>query len=151
MLKYLVSAALVAQLFCTVTAVSAQNRTADPLTVYYSLKNALVQGDAKTAAVQAAELAKMLQSDEPAIAKEADALASGKDIAKQRASFALLSAAMIGWAKSHQQASPAYVQYCPMKKAYWLSEETAVRNPYYGSAMLSCGSVTETIPSKPKP
>ncbi|RYF82932.1 MAG: DUF3347 domain-containing protein, partial [Chitinophagaceae bacterium] len=35
--------------------------------------------------------------------------------------------------------------YCPMKKALWLSNEKAIKNPYYGSAMLTCGKVTETI------
>jgi hypothetical protein len=32
-----------------------------------------------------------------------------------------------------------------MKKAYWLSPDKAIKNPYYGSAMLTCGKVTETI------
>jgi hypothetical protein len=29
--------------------------------------------------------------------------------------------------------------------ANWLSKESAVENPYYGSMMLTCGSVKETI------
>ncbi|RYF85874.1 MAG: DUF3347 domain-containing protein, partial [Chitinophagaceae bacterium] len=40
---------------------------------------------------------------------------------------------------------PVYVQYCPMKKATWLSSEKQIRNPYYGSSMLTCGEVTETL------
>jgi hypothetical protein len=32
-----------------------------------------------------------------------------------------------------------------MKKMYWLSSEAAIKNPYYGKMMLTCGSVTETI------
>lgn len=31
------------------------------------------------------------------------------------------------------------------KGATWLSKENVVKNPYYGSMMLSCGKVTETI------
>jgi hypothetical protein len=27
----------------------------------------------------------------------------------------------------------------------WLSKENTIKNPYYGSQMLSCGSVVETI------
>lgn len=42
-----------------------------------------------------------------------------------------------------------YVQHCPManndKGADWLSLETNVLNPYYGSSMLRCGNVTDTI------
>lgn len=41
-----------------------------------------------------------------------------------------------------------YKEFCPMannsKGAYWLSTEKEIRNPYYGSAMLTCGSVKET-------
>jgi len=32
-----------------------------------------------------------------------------------------------------------------MKKAVWLSNEKAIKNPYYGSQMLTCGKVVETI------
>jgi hypothetical protein len=31
------------------------------------------------------------------------------------------------------------------KGANWLSKENAIKNPYYGSSMLSCGKTTETI------
>jgi membrane fusion protein, copper/silver efflux system len=31
------------------------------------------------------------------------------------------------------------------KGADWLSLEKEIRNPYYGDAMLSCGSVERTI------
>ncbi|SFT48113.1 membrane fusion protein, Cu(I)/Ag(I) efflux system [Lishizhenia tianjinensis] len=42
-----------------------------------------------------------------------------------------------------------YVQYCPMadnnKGASWISEEEDIINPYYGSSMLSCGEIVDTI------
>ncbi|RYF79677.1 MAG: DUF3347 domain-containing protein, partial [Chitinophagaceae bacterium] len=38
---------------------------------------------------------------------------------------------------------PIYLQYCPMKNASWLSSAKQIRNPYYGSSMLTCGEVTE--------
>jgi hypothetical protein len=38
-----------------------------------------------------------------------------------------------------------YVDYCPMKKVFWLSADKAIRNPYYGNMMLSCGNIKETI------
>ena len=31
------------------------------------------------------------------------------------------------------------------KGAYWLQNKTGVENPYYGSAMFSCGEQVETI------
>ena len=38
-----------------------------------------------------------------------------------------------------------YSDYCPMKKARWLSSQQSIRNPYYGKSMLTCGSVRQTI------
>jgi Cu(I)/Ag(I) efflux system membrane fusion protein len=42
-----------------------------------------------------------------------------------------------------------YVQHCPMadnnKGADWLSSEKEIRNPYFGSSMLTCGEVTKEI------
>jgi hypothetical protein len=32
-----------------------------------------------------------------------------------------------------------------MKKATWLSETNAIKNPYYGKQMLTCGKTTETL------
>ena len=41
--------------------------------------------------------------------------------------------------------SVIYEQYCPMKKATWLSETAAIKNPYFGKQMPTCGKTTETI------
>lgn len=38
-----------------------------------------------------------------------------------------------------------YQDYCPMKKVIWLSETKEIKNPYYGSEMLTCGSVKKEI------
>jgi len=42
-----------------------------------------------------------------------------------------------------------YYQFCPMaidnKGAYWLSEESDIKNPYFGDAMLTCGETKETL------
>lgn len=42
-----------------------------------------------------------------------------------------------------------YKDFCPMvnnnKGAYWLSEIEDIKNPYFGSKMLKCGSVKEQI------
>ena len=44
---------------------------------------------------------------------------------------------------------PVYYNNCPMfndgKGANWLSKESAVKNPYYGSQMMTCGKTVETI------
>ena len=38
-----------------------------------------------------------------------------------------------------------YQDYCPMAKASWLSEVKDIKNPFYGSKMLTCGSVKKQI------
>lgn len=124
------------------------------LTNYYKLKEFLVLGDSKNAMLTANELIQSLDTAtftnaatlSPKLKKEAKAIASSSDINKQRLAFATLSQAMIEFVKANKaDTAPIYVEYCPMKKTYWLSAEKTIRNPYYGSAMLTCGSITDTI------
>jgi hypothetical protein len=122
---------------------------------YYNIKNALVAGNANTASVNAEEFVKTLNAIDPKIIKEAtrDALlkdagniSERKDIKLQRESFATFSTNMYTLVKAVKLTTePVYYAYCPMKKAYWLSNEAAIKNPYYGNMMLTCGSVKETI------
>jgi hypothetical protein len=132
-----------------------RHAAASVLTSYYSLKDALVAGDAVTANTKALELNKAIQGtddktlsfkEKEELLKHSKLLSSTKEINVQREHFALLSTVMISAAKSKKlSADIIYVQYCPMKKSSWLSSEKPVKNPYYGSAMLTCGKVSETI------
>lgn len=125
------------------------------LTHYYAIKDALVAGNGSTASANAAQFIQTLNKlDDGSIAgdskttllKDAAPIAASSDIKKQRENFASLSSNMATLAKSVKlSAQPIYQQYCPMKKAAWLSNDKAIKNPYYGSAMLTCGKVTETI------
>jgi len=60
-----------------------------------------------------------------------------------------LSKNMYELIKVSKSETPVYYQHCPMandgKGANWLSKENAIKNPYYGSQMLTCGSIVETI------
>lgn len=132
------------------------------LALYYDVKNALINGDAATASANADAFAKAvngtdmnaLQGKEmdafmaaqKKLATDAAPIASSKEIQKQREAFATLSADMAALAKVVKLSSnPVFVATCPMKKASWLSSEAAIKNPYYGKQMLTCGKVTETI------
>jgi len=46
-------------------------------------------------------------------------------------------------------AGTVYYQHCPMaldnQGAFWLSDSKEIRNPYFGTGMLTCGSTRETI------
>lgn len=135
---------------------------------YFSVKDALIKTDAGTSSAKAAELVKAIKAVEMAklstdehtvwmkvmkdLTANAEKIAASKDVAKQRETFALLSTNMYELAKVSKQETPVYYQHCPMynngKGANWLSKEEAVKNPYYGSKMLTCGSVQETISNK---
>lgn len=78
--------------------------------------------------------------------KGAKAIAESKSIETQRKSFYSLSNDMIEVAKKFKLSDKSvYVQYCPMAEGSWLSNENKIVNPYYGSKMLSCGSVKSEI------
>lgn len=122
---------------------------------YYNIKDALVAGNAGIAATKSEEFVKIANTIDyklvsegniNALLKDAGAISESKDLQKQRVYFANFSTNMVALAKAVKLTSqPAYEMYCPMKKANWLSSEKQVKNPYYGSAMLSCGKVVDTI------
>lgn len=72
------------------------------------------------------------------------------DIKKLRKAFQPVSATMIEMTTTFNPLDGTiYVQHCPMadnnKGADWLSKEKEIRNPYFGSSMLTCGEVTKEI------
>jgi hypothetical protein len=125
------------------------------LTTYYNIKNALVAGNANTAAINAEQLVKTLngidykvisEGNNTALVKDAGKISEASDINKMREYFANLSINMIAIVKALKLSDqPVYEVYCPMKKAYWLSNEKAIKNPYFGNSMLTCGQVTQTF------
>lgn len=153
---------LFTSMFCS-TAISAQHKTFTPvLNSYLDVKNELVLGNSANASKAASSLnhlitsldmkslsaseLKIVEPMKQQLLNDASTIAETNDLAKQRATFASLSNQMIVLAKAVSLSDKeVYVDYCPMKKASWLSLEKPIKNPYYGNAMLSCGSVKETI------
>lgn len=125
------------------------------LSQYYDIKDALVAGNTNLASTKADEFIKTANSIDyklisegniNALLKDASPISEKKDLKVQRVHFANLSENMATLAKAVKLTStPIYQQYCPMKKANWLSSDKAIKNPYYGNAMLTCGKVVETI------
>lgn len=132
------------------------------LTSYYGIKNALVASNSTDAAASSASFLKTLASVDmkalPAndmevfmalqekLAFDARHISESKDIAHQREHFANFSSNFFKLAKAIKLTDkPVYYAYCPMKKSYWLSAEAAIKNPYFGNQMLTCGKVTETL------
>jgi hypothetical protein len=122
---------------------------------YYNVKDALIAGNGTLASLKADEFIKAANSIDykvisegniNALLKDASPISETKDIKVQRGHFTNLSNNMATLAKAIKLTDqPIYHAYCPMKKADWLSSDQAIKNPYYGNAMLTCGKVVETI------
>lgn len=125
-------------------------KTSNLLNSYISIKNALVKSDSKAASQAIGTFYLSLKSEENFTQKEELLKATEKlnkvsGIEKQREAFNDVSTAMWKLVKGLDKVNqPVYYQYCPMKKTYWLSKEKEIKNPYYGSSMLTCGKVVET-------
>lgn len=150
---------------CT-AAYSQNNASIKPvLNAYIGLKEALVATNNEQAVSNASILVKALSEVNDAdlntptkntwvkIAKElinsTKLIQGSNDISVQRENFVSLSTNMYLLIKEAKNEVPVYYQFCPMankgKGANWLSLENKVKNPYYGSRMLSCGKVVETL------
>lgn len=140
-----------------------QSSLSNLFTLYLEVKNDLVKDDAVSASQNAGALLKAISSaDTKALsANEQDVFLSLKDklsydarhisevqkIDHQREHFASLSLNMYALAKSIKlSGQPIYEDYCPMKKAYWLSADEEIKNPYFGTQMLTCGEIKHKLP-----
>lgn len=125
------------------------------LASYYAIKDALVADNASLASAKAEDFLRIAngidykvisEGNINALVKDATSISETKNIQKQREQFANLSHNMLALARAMKLGEqPVYETYCPMKKTYWLSNSKTIKNPYFGSSMLTCGKVTETI------
>ncbi len=132
------------------------------LPLYYGLKNALVNSNASDASEKANALVSALNgidrsslsaselkafiSLQSKLIYDARHIAEVQKIEHQREHFASLSMNIYSLSKSVRLSNQTvYRDYCPMKKAYWLSADKAIKNPYYGSEMPDCGDVVNTF------
>lgn len=144
---------------------AATNVLAEVFSRYFILQKALVKSDAQQVASSAGELQYAI-ADVPMsalgieahttwmevnekLARDAKAIASSDDLNKQRVLFASISLNMHILAKVACLREPIYYNNCPMFKngqgANWLSDQKEIKNPYYGSQMLTCGKTIEII------
>jgi hypothetical protein len=132
---------------------------------YFAVKDALVKTDGNTASTKATALLstigavkmEQLTTEEHNVwmkimkdlAFDTEHIADTKSADHQRDHFTTLSKNMYSLMKVSKQDTPIYYQHCPMfdkgKGADWLSKEKSIKNPYYGSQMLTCGKTIETI------
>jgi hypothetical protein len=128
------------------------------LASYFPVADALAKDDetgSKSAAEKfAASLANLTLPEDSHLPHLTQTLAAAEDIKSRRAAFQSVSDSLIALVRSHaiDQLDNLYVVHCPMAfksdGANWLSAVPTVRNPYYGDAMLNCGSLNDTLSVK---
>lgn len=148
-----------------VTTVQSDNQLKSVFDNYFLIKDALIASNGNNTTAAAKELVLSINNVKMdklemnvhmswmevvnTIKKNAENIANTKDIKIQRDNFTALSKNMYSLIKVSKYETPVYYQFCPMFNegtgANWLSKENSVKNPYYGSMMLSCGKTVETI------
>lgn len=141
------------------------NPLVEVYTAYFGLKDALTKDDGNGAAAKAKELFKAienvkmdkLKTDEHTVwmkymeklSYDAEHIKGVTATEHQREHFASLSKNMHEVMKLIKPDYTVYYDHCPMydngKGANWLTKESAIKNPFYGSQMISCGKTVETI------
>jgi Cu(I)/Ag(I) efflux system membrane fusion protein len=143
-----------------------QNQLKKVYDSYINLKNALVKDDSKKVSIDAKEMQKLMSqvdmklltdnaahiqwmSLEKEIKNGVTSMSNATDIKEQRDHFKPLSSNLIKAIQVFGVNEKVFVEFCPMADnntgAYWLSKQEQILNPYYGDAMLKCGSVKQTI------
>ena len=132
---------------------------------YLALRDALVAGDWPTAeaaaddlqaAVAGADVGAMGDYHGPwmdyavPLGRGAREVAIAGNLEDARAAFAELTPAMVAAVRTFGKGGRhLYLQHCPMafdnEGADWVSDETEIRNPYFGAAMPTCGKVVEEL------
>ena len=132
------------------------------LLAYLKVKDALVASDAPQTVVSAkatlealnaiptSNLGKMEQEHFNASVKMLEAIAAKTNLNNQRSHFVLLNEHLVALVSAFSTLeNTLYVQQCPMANnnqgAVWLSKEKDIRNPYFGAAMLKCGSTIKSL------
>lgn len=129
---------------------------------YLKVKDAFVASDAsdvsttakafrgKLKDVEVSNLGEMEKAHYSKILQMLNVLIENDQIENQREHFVILNenlTALVNASATINQ--KLFLQRCPMandnKGAVWLSDSEQIKNPYYGDAMLGCGSVIQTF------
>ena len=141
------------------------NPVSNVYTAYFELKDALILNDGVTASNKAKELFKAIDKapmDKMSSAQhtvwmkymeklsyDTEHIKGVTETEHQREHFNTLSKNMFEVMKVIKPSYQVYFDHCPMyndgKGGDWISKESVIKNPFYGSQMLSCGKTVETI------
>ncbi len=148
----------------TSTRISNTNTTSATIDAYMSIKDALVNDDSEKAkeesktmltALGEIDLSEVATDQKPEVenliqnAISQTTKISNGEIEMQRDNFDQLSQTIKDLVEKVGADRTLYHQYCPMFKSntggMWLSESEDIKNPLFGSAMLTCGRVEDTL------
>jgi Cu(I)/Ag(I) efflux system membrane fusion protein len=138
------------------------------LQAYYNMKDAFVKSDTilvnKEAQVFTEKIMKIetnnIKADaaivelagqlKQTLATETNHLIAAKELENKRKVFQVVSDQLFDLLRTiGYQGSKVYQQFCPMafdnNGAAWLSSSSEIVNPYFGSKMLHCGEVRDSI------
>ncbi|NND80779.1 MAG: efflux RND transporter periplasmic adaptor subunit [Maribacter sp.] len=128
---------------------------------YINLKDALIRSDVSMASFKSEAFRKALE-EMPVnqreqthnywsiLHKTSKGINENVSLEDQRKQFQMLSDNLIEIVRNFDEVNDKlFVQFCPMADnnngAFWISKEEKVLNPYFGEAMLKCGSVKEIL------
>jgi len=132
---------------------------------YLPLKDALIDSDVTVANMVANELLKTINNVDKSLLNGktqtawmkdlillesySQEISNEEDIEKIRTQFSFLGDQLYHSLKKFQVQIDGYRLYCPMANnnqgLFWLSDSDKVLNPYFGDAMLTCGTVEEEL------
>ena len=113
---------------------------------YLKIQTALADDTLNGVAENAAAISKAVRQSADQqwpdqLAAQSDALAKATSLDAAREALKSVSKSLIeDWATHPSLADQYQRAYCPMAKAAWLQAGSEIRNPYFGKAMLSCGT-----------
>ena len=142
-----------------------QNPLMPVFDTYFKLKDAFILSDATAAATQSSALLSSINAVQMEqlemdvhmvwmkvlnnLKTEIEIISKTNNLKIQRNQLNLVSQNIFSLMKVSKTETTTYYQFCPMfnsgKGANWISKESEIKNPYYGSMMLSCGKTVETI------
>ncbi|KAB8154951.1 efflux RND transporter periplasmic adaptor subunit [Kordia sp. TARA_039_SRF] len=131
------------------------------INAYLALKDALVKSDVQLASEKSEAFRMALETLNTSqrkqlgmhwavLHKTSKGINNNVSIETQREHFQIISNNMITLLKNFSTLQTSLtIQFCPMADdnngSYWVSDTQEIRNPYFGDAMLTCGSVIEEL------
>jgi len=119
---------------------------------YIALQEALAADDLEASKTAVGQLRAAIPEERlKAVVSTLTTIRNAEDLSTARQPFKIVSDALIELIRQHTAEidSDLYLAYCPMafdnRGAFWIQDDQTLNNPYYGSMMLRCGVIRESL------